>query len=81
MKIFGFVLATCLLCMPQRSFAQGVENFSLEAIVNDSKSQVKNGSPPLSSQNGMPFLSPIHQSICPAGVDNPGRDPFVHQTR
>ena len=40
MKFFALALVSCLLSLPQSAFAQGVENFSLEAIVEDSKAHV-----------------------------------------
>lgn len=40
MKVFALALVSCVLSIPQLVFAQGVENFSLEAIVEDPKAQV-----------------------------------------
>ena len=39
MKVFALALVSCVLSIPQLGFAQGVENFSLEAIVEDSKAK------------------------------------------
>jgi peroxiredoxin Q/BCP len=40
MKIFALAVVGFLLSVPQWVFSQGVENFSLEAIVEDSKTKV-----------------------------------------
>lgn len=40
MKVFALALVSCLLSIPQLVFGQGVENFSLEAIGEDSKEKV-----------------------------------------
>ncbi|MFY7874080.1 MAG: TlpA family protein disulfide reductase [Pirellula sp.] len=41
MKVFVLALVSCLLSLPQFVLAQGVENFSLEAIAEDSKSKIE----------------------------------------
>jgi thioredoxin-dependent peroxiredoxin len=41
MKVFVLALVSCLLTVPQLVSAQSVENFSLEAIGEDSKAQVE----------------------------------------
>ncbi len=40
MKLLVLTVVGFLLSVPEWSFAQGVENFTLEAIVEDSKSSV-----------------------------------------
>ena len=41
MKVFVLALVSCLLSLPQFVLAQGVENFSWEAIAEDSKSKIE----------------------------------------
>ncbi len=40
MKMFAVAVMGVLLSVPHIAFAQGVENFSLEAIVQDSKTHL-----------------------------------------
>ncbi len=71
MKMFAVVVVGFLLSMPQVARAQSVENFTLEAIVEDSKTQVdskfelkdhkgKNRRFALPTEDRMSVLSQVH---------------------